>query len=921
MKRITSLLTFLFASLIIAFAQTNISPINIGVTNNDKTGDTLRVAFGKVNANFTYVTNLLSLSTNGFVTASITNGLATTNYVQSYSDTNGAASAALAAANSNTAASVASVYTNGANLLLGNGTLTDAASHTLNAFGINWGPITSTYFSGNGGGLTGLLAGDGNPVSSQIGVTNTAKALATVVTSTNLLVIPTTNAAGAVTYSVNNTNTASGGGLTNGANATFNNLTNSGVLQANGPIYDRSGNLVTGGGVTTNVGSYIATNGLSAWAADHGGLGLKAMDANALRRGVYPYLYDALLFQSQYRSTNHLSYFGRPYSVVGTEAYSSFGFHFDRGLANRIDFPVNLSSNFTVAFVYRNTNALEYDGFSSLNPLTPSYTGEQTLFAASNTNSQSGVWMYEDPAVYAILYSRSATNFYFANSNSWYGGSSYGKYLDCNGYGAITRATYAPKVEVVSYNGNGFFQVWRDTYEWQFPQTGSNGFTYPYAPEICKSNINLIQFGYYASASTNSYSYPVGNFDWMGSYGNQYSSSGTFTNTSVSPGLPYAIATKTPATDYGFFNNGTYYPFIKCQGTAGSQPILLTPSSGTFIFTGAPNATIGTHGYYPSSQIVQQFTASSYELAAVFIFNTNGGYNFAAAAYSMYHDLDYKQRFDIWHGSSIISAINDNSWQPWNGGRSFYYHVPDVYELSGEPNNTAWVDFSSAGSTFSTMSPMTVTPLTELDGQREVHVLGDEFRNTAFGFGLTTATNQFFSTYWPYYTNGASIDTFLTHLPQVSGASQLNQNSNLLATWDGLKQIPWANLIYDEAAEVNSNMMLNKNISQDATHFNGTNQAFWRKVFAMSLKNKSHFNAGSQAITGTVTITNNWTNFPCENTYELTITVGTNVAIYGYSGQLVYTNALITAPVTKTILPNWSVVGTGLNAVGNTTLP
>ncbi len=49
----------------IANAQpTNISVINTGAANNDKTGDTLRIAFGKINTNFYYLTNLVRTITN-----------------------------------------------------------------------------------------------------------------------------------------------------------------------------------------------------------------------------------------------------------------------------------------------------------------------------------------------------------------------------------------------------------------------------------------------------------------------------------------------------------------------------------------------------------------------------------------------------------------------------------------------------------------------------------------------------------------------------------------------------------------------------------------------------------------------------------------------------------------------------------------
>lgn len=56
---------------------TNISVIKTGAANNDKTGDTLRIAFGKINTNFSYLTNLVRTITNSIVQAEITNAAQT----------------------------------------------------------------------------------------------------------------------------------------------------------------------------------------------------------------------------------------------------------------------------------------------------------------------------------------------------------------------------------------------------------------------------------------------------------------------------------------------------------------------------------------------------------------------------------------------------------------------------------------------------------------------------------------------------------------------------------------------------------------------------------------------------------------------------------------------------------------------------
>lgn len=65
MKRIYALLTACLMLVALAvWAQ--IQPIGIGNAPNDGTGDTLRTAFGKVNNNFSYLTNWSQLATNAF---------------------------------------------------------------------------------------------------------------------------------------------------------------------------------------------------------------------------------------------------------------------------------------------------------------------------------------------------------------------------------------------------------------------------------------------------------------------------------------------------------------------------------------------------------------------------------------------------------------------------------------------------------------------------------------------------------------------------------------------------------------------------------------------------------------------------------------------------------------------------------------
>lgn len=82
----------------------------VTATNLDSRYDTNGAAFNATNnlptmafaqTNQFIRTNALPALTNGFVTAAVTNGLSTTNYVQAYSDTNGAAAAVAATAQAN----------------------------------------------------------------------------------------------------------------------------------------------------------------------------------------------------------------------------------------------------------------------------------------------------------------------------------------------------------------------------------------------------------------------------------------------------------------------------------------------------------------------------------------------------------------------------------------------------------------------------------------------------------------------------------------------------------------------------------------------------------------------------------------------------------------------------------------------------
>lgn len=73
---------------------TNISAINTGAANNDKSGDTLRIAFGKINTNFSYLTNLVRTITNSI--GSVTN-IMTANVVWDFPSTSSGSVADLGA--------------------------------------------------------------------------------------------------------------------------------------------------------------------------------------------------------------------------------------------------------------------------------------------------------------------------------------------------------------------------------------------------------------------------------------------------------------------------------------------------------------------------------------------------------------------------------------------------------------------------------------------------------------------------------------------------------------------------------------------------------------------------------------------------------------------------------------------------------
>ncbi len=66
--RIIFILILLMPSL--CFSQ--IIPVNTGATNNDGTGDTLRAAFGKINTNFYYATNIVGIASNSLAASIVT---------------------------------------------------------------------------------------------------------------------------------------------------------------------------------------------------------------------------------------------------------------------------------------------------------------------------------------------------------------------------------------------------------------------------------------------------------------------------------------------------------------------------------------------------------------------------------------------------------------------------------------------------------------------------------------------------------------------------------------------------------------------------------------------------------------------------------------------------------------------------------
>lgn len=87
MKKILISVAVLFCTALLTFGQTNLSLVNTGTANNDKTGDTLRVAFGKINSNCMYLTNLVGLNrSNELVSITATNAanlVVTTNLFKS----------------------------------------------------------------------------------------------------------------------------------------------------------------------------------------------------------------------------------------------------------------------------------------------------------------------------------------------------------------------------------------------------------------------------------------------------------------------------------------------------------------------------------------------------------------------------------------------------------------------------------------------------------------------------------------------------------------------------------------------------------------------------------------------------------------------------------------------------------------------
>lgn len=235
--------------------------INVGAAPNDGQGDPIRTSFIKVNSNFTQLYG--RAKTNPPVTLIGAEGDQAGMYAydatyfyycfDDYDGTNPIWGQIADYGNANVSALLAT-YTG--NLTAGNVAVTGAISAT--------GNISGGFFSGNGAGLTGVVAvaniGAANLISNGTSSFNIPIVDGNLVgnISGNTFVYVFTGSGVNVAGYVNATGTVTGGTMSATGNGSFANVFSSGVVSAAGNI--EAGNITFGNGIVTGTGNIIAGN-------------------------------------------------------------------------------------------------------------------------------------------------------------------------------------------------------------------------------------------------------------------------------------------------------------------------------------------------------------------------------------------------------------------------------------------------------------------------------------------------------------------------------------------------------------------------------------------------------------------------------------------------------------------------------------
>lgn len=717
------------------------------------------------------------------------------------------------------------------------------------------------------------------------------------------------------------------GDLTLPSGGTFDgNHSGNGSGLTNIPYSALTGTPASSGPLSTVGTAYALTNNLSQPAINN----LSIMEREAVRRGVWNNLADALVLGPEYYNfnpSNGVSYFGRPFTHNGVTC--PFGLDFNG--AQGLKLPVNVTSNYCLVYVMRFTNAWDWDRYLA---------NADKAFVASieDTNTKSGNYWLADHNYFWNMVGRSNTNWLFGSTNFQAGSTNIARDIRFNGADNTIPANGEPLVITEYYDGNGHYRKWKNTLPMYYASAGSSNYLAWRPGDFPTVPMNLLTFGSNVDYCLNlspSFGYPQSgppNFNLT----TNYDANG---RVEVPTGAIFNLYTNSfydvvgGLNDYSFgasSGTGFTHALTNLPGSYFSQTIrqIKIPVGATSIlFTGAPNSSFGVKARYYNAANINGNIGGKYQLAAVFVFTNidrnfsyTNGQHYANAGYAMYHSLSFSDTFVEWVGSSIMRP-NANSVGNWAAGASSSFNMANpIYYYYLPTSDFAWVDNSAAGSYIegatvanlkNGLTSFPLTPLTELPPGKFRKILrGDYLRNTPVNYN---PTNQ---TYWsntlvtfttPYITNGVEIQNINTHMTYETNSIQYNTNwyykRFILDTMPQIQQ--W----YDEASQVSSNMLLIPGYSKDAIHFNGTNAHLPNMWFGQGMRTGKPWPAVAVGSVSQSAVTG-WTNWD-GITYTMNLTVGGDIVAYSSSGTALFAGQA--APLALVLKPGQWFTGTNIS--------